>query len=342
MKNLQWQLQAKAGVLALTMLAATCTLIPRVARAAQTTTGHGQASVILTSKHRGAALPAVSKQDLQLRVNGRPALITDWQKATGPVEMVLLIDNGARSSLGRQMQEIAGFIRSLPAQDEVGIAYMQNGQAVFTVGLTSDKQAAAAGLRLPTGTPGSSASPYFCLSDLAKHWPSTDQTARREVVLFTNGVDNYEPRYNPDDPYVQAAIADALRAHLVVNSIYWSDSGWFNRTGYAADTGQNLLLQVAAATGGKAYWQGMGNPVTFAPYFKDLRERLSEQYALDYTAPLRGKPQMVSLKLRVEVPGVKVEAPQQGWLTDKTTNQESANDSCCSLHPKAAGAHLGW
>ena len=31
------------------------------------------------------------------------------------------------------------------------------------------------------------------------------------------------------------------------------------------------------ATGGKSFWQGMGNPVSFQPYFEELTRRLRNQ-----------------------------------------------------------------
>ena len=51
--------------------------------------------------------------------------------------------------------------------------------------------------------------------------------------MVTDGVDNYERRYDPDDPYVQAAINDAVRARLVVYSIYWMNQGRADQTAYA-------------------------------------------------------------------------------------------------------------
>ncbi len=280
------------------------------------TPGRGEATITIISRQENGAPPTVSENDLNLRVDGHPATITQWEPASGPLQVVLMIDNGARTSLGRQLSDIKRFIQALPPEAAIGIAYMQNGQAVFTGPLTSDKQEALKELRLPAGTPGSSASPYFCLSDLAKHWPSREMDARRQVIMITNGVDNYEPRYDPNDPYVQAAIQDALKARVAVNSIYWTDSGFFGHTAYAADTGQNLLIQVSQATGGKTYWQGFGNPVAFEPYFKDLLQRFGAQYELTFSAPMQErKPYVANMKLKVHVAGAKVDAPNQVWLT---------------------------
>ena len=108
--------------------------------------------------------------------------------------------------------------------------------------------------------------------------------------MITDGVDYYNPRYDPEDPYMQAAITDSVRSGLVVYSMYWQNQGRFDRTGYATNAGQNLLQQVTQATGGISYWQGYGNPVPFQPYFKDLDRRLANQYEVGFTAPLKGKP----------------------------------------------------
>ncbi len=169
-------------------------------------------------------------------------------------------------------------------------------------------------LHLPGGTPGSSASPYFCLSELAQHWPSSDRGARRVVVMLTDGVDNYEPRLNLDDPYVQAAIADSVRAGLVVYSIYWLDQGRFDHTMYANNTGQSLLIEVTDATGGKNLWPGIGNPVSLQPFFEELALRLGNQYALGFSSPMDRKPAAENLKVKVEGQAVDVTAPRQVFV----------------------------
>src|ERR1700692_3242692 len=139
---------------------------------------------------------------------------------------------------------------------------MQNAQANRSGPLTTDREQALKGLHIPAGFPGANASPYFCLSDLAKSWPSHDRTARREVLMVTDGVDNYDRAYDPEDPYVSTAINDSVRAGLVVYSIYWKDMGRANNSWYESNAGQTLLLLVTQATGGNSYWEGMGNPVS--------------------------------------------------------------------------------
>jgi len=277
----------------------------------------GQGSAVITVL-QGQELPGgIPEQALQLKVDGKQSEITGWTPLRGPqskVEVVVLIDDGARTSLGLQMKDIATFIQGLPPNAKVAVAYMMNGRAALVGPLTTDRAAVASKLHLPmAGMPGINASPYFCLSDLAKNWPSRDSGARREVVMVTDGVDNYERRYDPEDPYVQAAINDSVRARLIVYSIYWTNSGGFDRGMYGADTGQNLLAEVTEATGGNSYWQGIGNPVSFQPYLADIDRRLDNQYELNFMAPLGSKPQIESLRLKLNAPA-KVDAPQQVYV----------------------------
>jgi len=285
--------------------------------------GRGQAVVTVLPARDNAAPAAVSAQDLAIRVNGKDSTITNLMPLRGQddrLELVVLIDSAARFSIGTQLKEIANFVKTLPPQAKVSIAWMVNGTAQLATPLATDHQAALKGIHLPVGFPGQSASPYFCLSNLAQHWPSSDRGARRVVVMITDGIDYYNPRYDPNDPYMQAAITDSVKSGLVVYSIYWQNQGRFDRTGYGTDAGQNLLNQVTQATGGYSYWQGYGNPVSFAPYFKDLDRRLQNQYEVAFTAPLKGKSGDVeNIKLKANGVNGKVDAPQQVYVARSTS-----------------------
>jgi hypothetical protein len=276
--------------------------------------GSGQAVITVLPKHEGEAAPSVTPQDLSLKVNGKVAKVTEWSALNSPsskMEFVLLIDDSARTSLGTQMNEIADFLKTLPPSTKAGIAYMQNGRAAFASPLSSDHNQVLGALHLPGGSSGAAASPYFALSDLAKNWPSTDPQARREVVMITDGVDRYQMHYDPEDPYVQAAMTDAVKAHLVVYTIYWVSRGRADATEYENNAGQNLMKEVTDTTGGKSFWQGEGNPVSFQPYFEELTRRFRNQYELGFESPLNGKPQVEGFRLKLTAPGNEVDAPQQ-------------------------------
>ena len=279
--------------------------------------GHGQIVVTILPKHEGDAPANFSPQSAKLKVGGKDINVTDLvplRDSRDGLELVILIDSSVRNSLGNQLEEIAHFIKTLPPNVRVAVAYMQYGRAVMASPLSTDHAQAIGGLHLPGGTPGSSGSPYFCLSDLAKNWPQGDSATRREVLMVTDGVDDYNRRYDPDDPYVQAAMRDSIRAGLVVYSLYWTGRGRADATAYANNTGQNLLVQVTEATGGKSFWEGMGNPVSLGPYLDEFSRRLRNQYELTFVMPFSGKPTVESMKLKLSVPGTEVNAPQQVFV----------------------------
>jgi hypothetical protein len=287
--------------------------------------GQGRAVVTILPSAKNGTVSQVPAQNLKLKVNGKDSTVTNFTQlaeANSPVELVLLLDGGSRTSLGSEFSEIESFVKEMPPNSKMAIAYMDSGRAAFSSQLSSNAADVLKGLHLSTGFPGSNASPYFCLSDLAKNWPSHDRTARREVLMITDGVDNYDRRYDPEDPYVETAVNDSVRAGLVVYSIYWKDMGRANNTWYETNAGQNLLLTVTQATGGNSYWEGVGNPVSLQPFLQDLRRRLSNQYELNFTAPSNGKPEVETMKVELKVPSAKVASPQKVLVTGPATARE--------------------
>jgi hypothetical protein len=251
---------------------------------------------------------------LGVKVNGKDSIITGWTPLRGAddkLELVVLIDSTAQN-LGRQFDEIKHFVEGLPPNTQVGIGYMENGRAVLAGPLSSDHALVLKNLHLPSGP---SASPYFCLSDLAKNWPSTERKARREVVMVTDGIDPYNRRFDPEDSYVQAAVNDSVRAGLVVYTLYWNGRNSADASANGlANGGQSLLIQVSQATGGRSYGVDMGNPVSFQPYLDDLALRLQNQYELSFDAPLDRKPAIESLKLKVNALAAEVDSPQEVFV----------------------------
>ncbi|MGD0293171.1 MAG: hypothetical protein ABSB30_04895 [Terracidiphilus sp.] len=285
--------------------------------------GQGRAVVTVLPKQHGEMPASVSQKDVSIKVNGKSAVVTSWTPLRGPearLELVILIDSSGLSSLGSQFGDITHFINGLPPNTKAAIAYMRNGRASFAGPLTADHAQVLRALHLPGGPAGSSASPYFCLSDLAKHWPSGDRGARREVLMITDGVDNYQPEYDPADPYVLAAIDDSVRAGLVIYSIYWQNQGP-SLTTYGENVGQSLLVEVTEATGGKNLWMGMGNPVSLQTYFEELTRRLANQYELGFSTSLDRKPATETLKVQIGGPAVDVTAPKQVFV-DKASAAE--------------------
>ena len=191
---------------------------------------------------------------------------------------------------------------------------MRNGEVVTAQPFTTDYAAAAQTLRLPLGSPGISASPYFCLSAFVKQWPEATtafagQSAAkaRFVMMITNGVDPYNGSVsvlNQDSPNVAAAVQDAQRAGVAVYSVYFGDAGI--RGGAASMSGQSYLAQLSEGTGGTAYFEGTYSPVSLSPYLTRFQKAIAETYIATFPAP--GNKKLVTIKLNTKLPGTKLHA----------------------------------
>jgi hypothetical protein len=257
--------------------------------------------------------PRLTVADLTLEVNNKKQPPTSLNPVNpSEMQIALLIDDGLRTSVIRELNSLRAFIRNLPAGAEIFVGYMANGRVIQATYFTTDHDAAAEKLRAPLGSPGISASPYFCLSDFVKHWPTEgfDPAGARKarfVLMLTNGVDPYYGiSLSSQSPYVVAAQHDAQRAGVSVSSIYFGNAGM--RGAQASLSGQSYLGQVADATGGRAYYVGFGNPVSTEPFLEQFTQSLSESYLV--TFPASGK-DLVYFKAKSNVPHVKLRAPQQ-------------------------------
>jgi hypothetical protein len=293
-------------LLALTLLTAT-TIAAQAQQEGPTPT---QALVSIESKTPTVA----TSNDLTVKVNGHKAELENLTAVpSNGAQVALLIDDGLRMSLGRELDNLRNFIQNLRPGTEIFVGYMQNGRVIAGQNFTTDYAAAAQAIRLPVGAPGLSASPYICLSDFIKSWPESNSGAARKarfVLMITNGVDPYNGStslLNQDSPYVSTAVRDAQRAGIPIYSIYFSDAGM--RGGRASFSGQSYLAQIAEGTGATAYYQGLASPVSLEPYLKQFQKAIAETYIATFPAPA-GK-DLVQLKLSTKLPKTRLQAPAQ-------------------------------
>ena len=261
--------------------------------------------VTVEPKH-GSNVPVITRDDVMVHQGKDRDQVTDWTPAQGDraaLELFILIDDDANTSLGSQLEDIRQFINAQPSTTKIGVAYMQNGIARVAQEPTSDHAQAAKALRLPMGAGGANASPYFSLSDLVKKWPSGAE--RREVLMVSDGIDRYYGEGDLEDPYLQAALDDAGKAGIVVSAIYTPGVGHYGHSYWQNYWGQIYLSQLADKTGGEAYYIGFtGAPVTFAPYLDDVARRLEHQYFLGFLAKPEKKSGWQQIRLSTEIPNV--------------------------------------
>jgi len=288
--------------------------LPVAAQVPAAASTQGQVHLSVLARHGDQKPVAPVLADLQLKLDGRAATLRSVELATAqPTELVLLMDsmNGGRDA--SQFDDIRGFLSTLPPNVKATMAYMTSGQAVLAGPLTSEAKALVAELKMHTAP---AASAYFCLSDLAKHWPSKDVAAHRVVVLISSGIEPYNSStYDPSNQYVQAAVEDSLRAGLTVETIFWgnSSSSAGSTTAYEVG-GQSYLLELATTTGGGAYGFGFGSPVSFKPYLDEIEARLKSDYVLAFDLPAGVRPGRVRISLKNANKANNVTAPTGLYL----------------------------
>ena len=265
-----------------------------------------QAIISIQSKNPITVKPS----DLNIKVDDKNAQLTALVPvAPTSVGIALLIDDGLRQSVGRELEDIRRFINGLPPGTAILVGYMQNGDVAVVKNFTTEHEDAANSVRIPLGSRGLSASPYFCISQFVKRWPPVPGQAHI-VLAITDGVDPYNGSVsvmNQDSPYVAATVHDAQMAGVPVYSMYFTDAGI--RGGAASFSGQSYLAQLAEGTGGQAFYQGTGNPVSMTPFLADFQRAVSESYFATFPAPISKN--LVRFKASTKLPKTKVYAPEE-------------------------------
>ena len=256
--------------------------------------------------------PPANAAALTVTVNDRKEQLSSWEPLQpANAQVALLIDDGLRESVGREIDNLRNFVRNLSPGVEVLVGYMQYGHVATAQGFTTDHALAASTLHLPDGMVDMSASPYICISDFVKRWPgATAPHKARFVLMLTNGVDPYNGStsvMNQGSPYVDNAVEDAQRAGVAIYAIYFADAGMGG--GMTDNSGQNYLSQITQATGGINYWEGVGNPVSTMPFLQQFQHSIAESYIATFLAPAGANPARDLVRIKVTAPKAKLHTP---------------------------------
>jgi hypothetical protein len=250
---------------------------------------------------------------LNLQLNGKETPIDSLNRAVaGRMEIAILLDDGLRRSFGQLVTELGSFVNALPPNANVLVGYMQNGAVRSSGHFSADHQEIVGQLRITSSVAGSSASPYFCLSDFSKHWPS-EEPASRFVLMITNGVDPYNPgsaSMNQASPYVNTAMSDAQRAGIAVYSIYFPNAG--DQTENPGLSGQSYLQQIGDATGGTLFNNGTVTPTSIMPFLNQFGRAIFASYEVSFKANAGKRDALIRMKVKTSQSGVKLRAPQ--WV----------------------------
>ncbi len=254
--------------------------------------------VTVTSKVQ-APPPEVPKDAVSIRLDGQSLPVEDWESASqdgSSLALIIDVDDYLEASFGGALEDIRPFIRALPPDALVEVAY----SGVILQPFTTVHEAAAEAIRMPLGPAAlpvdcssggrPCASPGICdgLTELEKHWPA--EAERREVLFIGEG--GYCAG-NPD-------FADLIdRSHRQGVSIF---------TIYATGRGRGCLQTVSDETGGEALI-GLPSTAPLKPYLDQLSTDLRNQYFLTFEAVGGYKIFTSKLQVNAKLPDIVVHAP---------------------------------
>jgi hypothetical protein len=269
----------------------------------QGTTVPTQADSLAKKKKRGADRPVIVPVGIKVRGNKPEELqlldlnVTEDGEAQGmlsirsaytnsPMSLAILLQDDLISSVSLEVKALREFIVKLPKGTRVMIGYIRTGSLEVRQKFTTDLEKAAAALRPPMGI--ASASPYNPYVEVLEGLSRFDSqpAGRRAMLVISDGLDTSRgvESSNPGQSLdLQRAINQGQRRSVAVYSFY-SPSVALAASGnlMLGANGQSSLDRLSTETGGKAYFQGTGAPVSFAPFLSELSERLERQIALTY------------------------------------------------------------
>jgi hypothetical protein len=276
-------------------------------------------TVTAVEKEKGQQPPALTKQDFLVyqKKDRRPVLNVVPQKgADNKLDLYIVVDDSIDSTVSLNWPDVSAFVRELPSTARVGVIYTTNGTIRVERDLTDDREAALKTLRIPIGRTGATGGIYLSLVDLAKRLPP--QPDRRYAILFlSSGIDTFRgvrstaPGTNPD---LDTAIDRLNRSGITAYSIYVAPAAHFTRSFYLVTNGQSCLSRLADETGGEAYFQGTGSPVSMKPFLEEMQRHLANQYLVTFAATPGKKSGYVGIRVSTEVSGVELDGPGQVYV----------------------------
>ena len=250
--------------------------------------------------------------DLVISEDGEPQTIISLRGigTNSPITLAVLIQEDLVPSVGNDIKDLREFIRNLPRGSRVMVGYLRTGSLQLKQRFTTDLEKAATALRPPSGF--SSASPYNPYVEVVEALRRFEgqPLGRRAVLLVSDGldisrgVDSSSPTQSVD---LQRAVNESQRRGVAIYGFYAPSTVAANNPGLVSNA-QSSLLRLSNETGGLAFFQGTGAPVSFQPFIRELDVQLQKQAALTFlsTHPKKG---FHRIEVKSPTPGVRVNYP---------------------------------
>jgi len=250
--------------------------------------------------------------DLTIHEDGEPQTIISVRGigTNSPITLAVLIQEDLVPSVGNDIKDLAEFIRGLPKGSRVMVGYLRTGSLQVKQRFTNDLEKAASALRPPVGFANAGPyNPYVEVIEALRRFEG-QPLGRRAILLVSDGldisrgVDSSSPTQSVD---LQRAVNESQRRGVAIYSFY-APSLVATSNPVFISNGQSSLLRLSDETGGLAFFQGTGAPVSFRPFLRELDIALQKQAALTFLSTHLRKG-FHRLEVKSSTPGVRVAYP---------------------------------
>jgi VWFA-related protein len=256
-------------------------------------------TIPITIRHKGSDAAQRELQqvgDLTVREDGEEQKILSI-RAYGtetPISVAILIQDDVVTSISNEIKPLREFIRRLPRGSRVLVGYISTGSLQVRQRFTADLDSAAETLRAPIGSASAAPyNPYVEIIEGLRRFEAIPK-GRRALLVVSDGVDisrGFDSSSPSQSIDLQRAIKEAQRQGVAVYSFYAPSATSVSLNSQRLlSNGQGSLELLSEDTGGRAFFQGTGAPVSFDPYLKELAGTFIRQIALTYlsTHPKKG------------------------------------------------------
>ena len=249
--------------------------------------------------------------DLTVSEDGEPQTIISIRGfGNSPITLAVLIQEDLVPSVGNEIKDLAEFIRKLPKGSRVMVGYLRTGSLQVKQRFTNDLEKAASSLRPPVGFASASPyNPYVEVIEALKRFES-QPLGRRAILLVSDGLDisrgveSSSPTQSVD---LQRAVNESQRRGVAIYGFYAPTLVAAANPALVSNA-QSSLLRLSNETGGLAFFQGTGAPVSFRPFIRELDVSLQKQAALTFLST-HLKKGFHRIEVKSSTPGVRVAYP---------------------------------
>ena len=249
--------------------------------------------------------------DLTVHEDGDPQQIISLRGfGYSPVTVAILIQEDLASPIGTEIKTMANFVRALPKGSRVMVGYLRTGSLQVRQKFTTDLEKAAKAIRPPSGFASAGPyNPYVEVIEALKKFEA-QPLGRRAILLVSDGldvsrgVDSSAPTQSLD---LQRAVNEAQRRSVAIYGFYAPTQLALSNP-ILSGNAQSSLLRLANETGGLAFFQGSGAPVSFEPFIRELDVSLQKQAALTFLSTHLNKG-FHKIEIKSSTPGVRVAYP---------------------------------